>query len=437
MVKEILFEKFKISKIVGKMAKFLADSCQSIPTIIQNSSFKYSASESDALELKNDFKNFVGGLIKSFENLASPESQAASSFQKPSQNNLAEFESLQTLLKKFYIVSEEPIASPPVEPQEKSLTIRPDSMIRVQDSYKNRKSCISSRNANDESMHRLSQTSSKVVKFNMKLGKKPIDSTKALYEIKNRNPIKIDSKLIGISHEQDSIYNFDVPDYDFQITKNNIIIANGGRSSFINRSKQGHLPIGSPLKKLSHNFRPHDPTQNATPEICESPKSDQSPLSNAQPNINFMRKMRTMPNPRPITNPNDQRPIKSVTRTDEPFSRIYNRNIKAQDSLASKINSRKGSNASNTLNPKKIDQKFSHKITGDVGPGAYNLGGCPQGKTQRNAGNNHIQATSQAEHLRTMVIFFFVMKYFFRLIKRIWGGIGQTLICWVIALGVR
>jgi hypothetical protein len=248
MVKEILFEKFKISKIVGKMAKFLEASRESLPTIIQNSSFNYSASESDALVLKNDFGNFVGGLIKSFENLTSPESQAPSSFQKPSQNNLTEFQCLQTLLKKIYIGSEETIASPPVEPQENSVNIRPESMIRIQESYKNRKSCISSRVANDESMQRLSQSSSKVVKFNLNLGKKPIDSTQALHEIKNRNPIKIDSKLMGISHEQDSIYNFDVPDYDSHITKNNIIIANGGRSSFINRSKQGHLPIGSPLK---------------------------------------------------------------------------------------------------------------------------------------------------------------------------------------------
>jgi hypothetical protein len=369
MVKEILFEKFKISKIVGKMAKFLEASCESLPTIIQNSSFRYSASESDALVLKNDFGNFVGGIIKSFENLTSPESKAPSSLQKPSQNNLAEFQSLQTLLKKFYIGSEELIASPPVEPQEKSVTIRPESMIRIQESYKNRKSCISSHNTNNESMQRLSQSSSKVVKFNLNLGKKPIDSTQALHEIKNRNPIKIDSKLMGISHEQDSIYNFDVPDYDSQITKNNIIIANGGRSSFINRSKQGHLPIGSPLKKLSHNFPSHDPTPNATPKICESPKSVQSPLGNSQPKSNFMLKMRTMPNPRPTTNPSDQRPIKSVTRTDEPFSRIYNRNIKAQDSLASKINSRKGSNASNTLKPKKIDKPSN---------------------AQRIAGNNHI-----------------------------------------------
>jgi hypothetical protein len=365
MVKEILFEKFKISKIVGKMAKFLEASYESLPTIIQNSSFKYSASESDALVLKNDFGNFVGGLIKSFENLTSPESQAPSSFQKPSQNNLAEFQSLKTLLEKFYIDSKEPIASPPAEPQEKSVTIRPDSMIRIQESYKNPKSCISARNANHESMQRLSQTSSKVVKFNLNLRKKPTDSTQALHEIKNRNPIKIDSKLMGISHEQDSIYNFDVPDYDSQITKNNIIIANETKSSFITLSKQAHPPIGSSLKKLNPKTPSlNHPAPNATPQLCESPKSVQSPHLIPSPKIGFIRKMRTMPNPFPNTNSNDKRRVKSVTRTDEPFSRIYNRNVKAQDSLVEKIDQK-------PARPKSL-----HTIIGDAGSDAYNFGGC-------------------------------------------------------------
>lgn len=385
MVKEILFEKFKISRIMGKMAKFLEASCESLPTIIQNSSFKYSASESTSLVLKNEFGEFVRGLIKSFESLTVPESKAPSSFQKPSQHNLAEFQSLQSLLKKFYIGGEEPIASPPVEPQEKSVKIRPDSMIRIQESYTNRKSCISARNANDESMQRLSQSSSKVVKFNLSLEKKKVDSTQALHVIKNRNPIKIDSKLMGICHEQDSIYNFDVPEYDSQITKNNIIIADEGRSSFINRSKQGHLPIPSPLKNLNQKFssRPHLPP-NATPEICESPCSDQSPHHSPSRQSNFIRKMRTMPGPRPNTNSNDKRPIKSVTRTDEPFSRIYNRKIQVQDSLTSKLNSRKSSTTSTTLKIKKTDHdpdrpKFYQTFTGDLPLGAYNFAGCPQG----------------------------------------------------------